>query len=65
MVRGDEVPNLLGVPADEGWDMNCMVPMGYPKGRWGVAKRAPVQEVAYRNAWGTPIGFEVNEPLWS
>ena len=65
MIKGNEVPNLLGVPEGEGWDMNCMVPMGYPKGRWGVAKRAPVQDVAYRNAWGNPVGFEVDEPLWS
>lgn len=63
--KGDAVPELLGVPADAGWKMAACVPMGYPTGRWGVAKRRPVQEVAYRNQWGTPIGFEANEPLWS
>ena len=62
--KGDEVPNLLGVPADEGWNMACCVPMGYPKGKWGVAKRAPAHEVAYRNQWGESIGFDVPEPLW-
>lgn len=65
MIKGDEVPNLLGVPAEEGWQMACMVPMGYPKGRWGVAKRAPAHEVTYRNQWGTDIGVEINEPMWS
>ncbi len=65
MIKGDEVPNLLGVPADEDWKMACMVPMGYPKGRWGVAKRAPAHEVAYLNRWGSGLGAEINEPLWS
>jgi nitroreductase len=64
-LKGDEVPNILGVPADKGWKMTCCVPMGYPTGRWGVAKRQPVQNVAYRNQWDNEIGFEVNEPLWS
>ena len=38
--------------------------MGYPTGKWGVAKRRPAHEVSYRNTWGTPIGFEIPEPLW-
>jgi nitroreductase len=62
---GDAVPNLLGVPAGDGWSMSCCVPMGYPKGKWGVASRRPVHEVSYRNQWGTPVGFEAQEPLWS
>jgi hypothetical protein len=24
-----------------------------------------VQDVAYRNRWGSPIGFTIGEPLWS
>ena len=64
LLKGDEVPNLLGVPTDEGWQMAGMVPMGYPKGRWGVAKRAPVHEVGYRNRWGNPV-TTIDEPLWS
>lgn len=63
--KGDTVPDLLGVPTDKGWKMAACVPMGYPTGRWGVAKRRPVQEVSYRNTWGTPIGFDVDEPLWN
>lgn len=62
--KGDTVPDLLGVPADEGWKMAACVPMGYPTGTWGIAKRRPVQEVAYRNSWGAPVGFEIDEPLW-
>ncbi len=61
----DETFEILGVPTDGQWIMACCVSFGYPTGRWGVATRRPVQEVAYRNRWGTPVGFEVDEPLWS
>ncbi|MEO5877661.1 MAG: nitroreductase family protein [Streptosporangiaceae bacterium] len=63
--RGEQTYEVLGVPADEGWVMACCVSFGYPTGRWGVAARRPVHEVAFRNAWGTPVGFEIPEPLWS
>jgi nitroreductase len=56
---------ILSVPTDQGWIMACCVVFGYPTGKWGVAQRLPVQKVAYRNQWGSPIGFEINEPLWS
>jgi nitroreductase len=59
-----EVKAVLGVPADRGWVQACCVSFGYPLGRWGVAPRRPVHEVAYRNGWGEPVGFEVDEPLW-
>lgn len=62
--HGEEALRILGVPADEGWKMACLVSFGYPTGRWGVAPRRPVHEVAYRNTWGTPAGFEISEPLW-
>jgi nitroreductase len=63
--HGAEALGILGVPADEHWVMACLVSFGYPTGRWGVAPRLPVHDVAYRNSWGTSIGFEVPEPLWS
>jgi hypothetical protein len=62
--KGTETLEVLGVPDDAGFRMACCVPMGYPTGKWGVAKRNPVHEVSYRNTWGEPIGFEINEPLW-
>ena len=62
--RTQETLELLGVPADEGWIMACCVSFGYPTGRWDVAPRRPVHEVAYRNRWGDPLGFEVPQPLW-
>ena len=63
--KGDEVPNILGVPADEDWRMAACVPMGYPLGKWGVAKRQPAHEVTYRNQWGGAAGFDTSSPLWS
>ncbi len=54
----------LGVPADEGWNFNACVTMGYPTGRWGVAPRTPVHEVSCRNHWDQGVGFEISEPLW-
>lgn len=62
--RSADVCEILGVPKDEGWHMACCVTFGYPTGRWGVAKRIPAHEVAHRNRWGEPVGFEVPEPLW-
>lgn len=60
-----EVLEILGVPADEGWNMACCVTFGYPTGRWGVAARRPAHEVSYRNRWGDDVGLELDEPLWS
>lgn len=64
MFQMEEVLKILGVPADEGWIFAACVPMGYPTGRWGVARRRPAHEVAYRNQWGDPLGLEIPEPLW-
>jgi nitroreductase len=63
--HGDQAMEILGVPPGKGWTMACLVSFGYPTGRWDVAPRRPVHEVAYRNGWGTAVGFEVGEPLWS
>jgi nitroreductase len=59
-----ETFDILGVPDDEGWILSGTVSFGYPTGTWGVAQRRPVHEVAYRNTWGSDVGFEVPEPLW-
>jgi nitroreductase len=63
--HGAAAMEILGVPAGKGWTMSCCVSFGYPTGRWGVAARRPVHEVAYRNTWGTDVGLEISEPLWS
>ncbi len=64
LFQGDKVLDILGVPKEEGWLFSSCVTFGYPTGRWGVAPRRPVHEVSFRNRWGTPVGFEVNEALW-
>lgn len=62
--RRDEVLDILGVPAEEGWLMACCVTFGYPTGRWGVPPRRPAHEVAFRNQWGHEVGFTVDAALW-
>jgi nitroreductase len=62
--KSPEVFELLGIPTDKGWQLAAAVPCGYPLGRWGVAKRAPVEAVSFQNRWGDPVHFEVNGPLW-
>lgn len=56
---------LLGVPDDKGWQLSAAVSCGYPLGRWGVAKRDPVEQVAFSDRWGEELPFEVNGPLWT
>ena len=61
----DEVNEILGVPTDAGYTLQAVIPLGYPKGRWGLAHREqPVHEVATRNGWTGDLGFTVPEPLW-
>ena len=62
--HGPEVLSILGVPDGKGWQMACCVSFGYPAGRWGVAARHPVHEVAYRNTWGGDLGLHIPAPLW-
>jgi nitroreductase len=62
--HGPEAFEILGVPPDQGWNMSCCVSFGYPTGRWGVAQRRPVHEVAYRNTWGADLDLEIPGPLW-
>lgn len=64
LFHGEEVHSLLGVP-NAGWAIACTVSFGYPSGRWAVAKRRPVDDVAGRNGWSGALGFSVPEPLWS
>jgi hypothetical protein len=63
--HGPEALDILGVPADRGWSMACCVSFGYPTGRWGVAARRPVHEVAYRNSWGSDLGLDIPAALFN
>jgi nitroreductase len=46
----DEVRELLGIP--EALEIVALVPMGRPRGRFGVAPRRPAEAVTYWNRWG-------------
>ncbi len=48
--RQDEVRELLGIPPEV--DTAALIPLGYPRGRWGVAKRRPLEEVVFADRWG-------------
>src|SRR5438067_8370743 len=59
-----EVDGILGVPADSGYTMAGMLPMGYPTGRWGVAARKPVSKVVFAERWGQAPSWAPDQPLW-
>lgn len=62
--RRETVFELLGVPDDKGWQLSAAVSCGYPLGRWGVAERAPVEEVAFSNGWGEELDIAIDGPLY-
>jgi hypothetical protein len=57
--------DILGAPKDAGWFLHGVVAMGYPIGRWDIAPRRPVDEVAARNGWDGELAFSIPSPLWS
>lgn len=65
LFKQEEVADLLGVPLDKGWQNAAAIPCGYPLGRWGLAKRAPAQDVVYEDRWGESPEWSLSEPLWS
>jgi nitroreductase len=48
----EKVKALLGIP--DGIHTFCLIPVGYPLGRWGEAPRRAVSELAYWDSWGKP-----------
>ena len=48
-----EVNELLGLP--EGWDTAALIPVGYPRGKWGAGPRRPLEEVAFSERFGRPL----------
>jgi len=48
--REQDVKDLLGIPDDV--HTAALIPLGYPEGRWGEAKRLPVEHVVYRDQFG-------------
>jgi nitroreductase len=49
-LKENEVKVVLDIPEDvHTW---AMIPVGYPLGRWGEAKRRPVEETTYWDSYG-------------
>jgi len=44
--------------------MAACAAFGWPTGRWGLAERAPVEDVTYQDRWGARLDFPVNGPLF-
>ena len=49
-IFGEEVDEMLGVPPTHANEI--LVPMGYPKGRWGRPARKPAVDVTFFEHWG-------------
>ena len=48
-LREPEVRAVLDIPEDvTTW---AMIPVGYPTGKWGEAKRRPIEEITYWDSW--------------
>lgn len=60
----DDALAVLGTTADQSGPLLGCVTFGYPLGRWGVAARRPINDVMFRNKWGTPLGIDASAPLW-
>ena len=65
MFKPQQAFEILNIPSDKGWKIDAVVTAGYPLGKWGVAKRNPVDEVTYLNAWGNETNWNLKEPLWN
>jgi nitroreductase len=48
----EEVKAVLGIPNDV--STYAMMPIGYPRGKFGPLSRRPVSEVAYADRWDAP-----------
>ena len=46
----EEINRRLGVPA--GYENECLIPLGFPKGRWGRPARKAAAEVTFFEHWG-------------
>ena len=65
MFKPEQAFKILNIPSDKGWKIDAVVTAGFPLGKWGVAKRIPVDEVTYLNTWGNETNWNLEEPLWS
>ena len=61
----DETCAVLGTTREEAGALQGCVTFGYPLGKWGLAVRTPIDQVMYRNRWGTPLGIDGSTARWS
>jgi nitroreductase len=50
--HGAEVDALFGLPPDA--HSYAIIPVGFPLGRFGPTRRAPLEEVVFGDRWGAP-----------
>jgi nitroreductase len=51
--RDAQVKELLGIPPHV--ETAALIPLGYPRGRFGQAPRRPLGEVAFADRWGQQL----------
>jgi nitroreductase len=51
-IHEENVHRLLGIPA--GMDASCCIPIGWPEGKFGPARRKPLSEIAFLDQFGAP-----------
>jgi nitroreductase len=54
LLHEQAVKAIVGIP--DGVDTFALVPLGYPRDKFGPLQRRPVEEVSYLDAWGEPLG---------
>jgi nitroreductase len=55
LVHATEVDAIFGLPPDA--HSYAIVPVGYPQGRFGPTRRAPLADVVFDDRWGTPTAL--------
>lgn len=50
----DELRRVVGVP--DGWELACLVPVGFPAGSHGPVRRRPVEDVVAVDRWDQGLG---------
>ena len=53
-IHEDEVRELCGIP--DRYEVAAILPLGHPKGRWGVAPRRPAEALTNWEQWGQRRG---------
>ena len=65
MFNQEKTFDALVIPTDKGWQINAVVTAGYPLGKWGVAKREPIENVTFLNTWGNKPGWNLEDQLFN